>query len=91
MTEEILNKKVSETINALTLKLKRIASTEEELLLLMYKYENIYQIVLSEFCNEKKARLLIREIKEIKKIPSYKHDNRPKHKKNKFITSKKMK
>ena len=67
MTEEILNKKVSETINALTLKLKRIALTEEELLLLMYKYENIYQIVLSEFCNEKKARLLIREIKEIKK------------------------
>ena len=54
MTEENLNKKVSETINALTLKLKRIALTEVELLLLMCKYENIYQIVLSEFCNEKK-------------------------------------
>ena len=52
----------------------------------MYKYENIYQIVLSEFCNEKKARLIIRDIKEIKKIPSYKHDNRTTHKKNKFIT-----
>ena len=86
MTDEMFNKKVIDTINALTLKLKRITLTEEELLLLMYKYENIYQIVLSEFCNEKKARLLIREIKEIKKIPSYKHDNRPKHKKNKFIT-----
>ena len=86
MTDEMFTKKVSDTINAITLKLKRITLTEEELLLLMYKYENIYQIVLSEFCNKKKARLLIREIKEIKKIPSYKHDNRPKHKKNKFIT-----
>ena len=57
MTEEMLNKKVSDTINALTLKLKRIALTEEELLLLMYKYENIYQIVLSEFCNEKKSKI----------------------------------
>ena len=57
MTEEMFNKKVSDTINALTLKLKRIALTEEELFLLMYKYENIYQIVLSEFCNEKKSKI----------------------------------
>ena len=53
MAEEMLNKKVSDAINALTLKLKRIALTEE-LFILMYQYENIYQIVLSEFCNEKK-------------------------------------
>ena len=54
----MFNKKVSDTINALTLKLKRITLTEEELLLLMYKYENIYQIVLSEFCNEKKNKIV---------------------------------
>ena len=51
MTEEILNKKVSETVEAL----KGTELTEEELFKLMYENEKIYQIVLSDLSKEEKA------------------------------------
>ena len=63
MTEKWLNETVESVVNAL--KLRRWDLTEEELFYLMYRNENIYQTVLSKFCNEKKARLIIREIKRV--------------------------
>ena len=63
MTEKMLNETVESVVNAL--KLRRLDLTEEELFYLMYRNENIYQTVLSKFCNEKKARLIIREIKRV--------------------------
>ena len=63
MTEKWLNETVESVVNAL--KLRRWDLTEEELFYLMYRNENIYQTVLSKFCNEKKARLIIREINRV--------------------------
>ena len=51
MTEKWLNKKVSETVEAL----KGTELTEEELFKLMYENEKIYQIVLSDLSKEEKA------------------------------------
>ena len=52
MTEEILNKKVSEIVEVL----KGTELTEEELFKLMYENEKIYQIVLNDkLCKEEKA------------------------------------
>ena len=63
MTEAKLNEIVENVVNAL--KLRRLDLTGEELFYLMYRHENIYQTVLSKFCNEKKTRLIIREIKRV--------------------------
>ena len=63
MTEKWLNETIESVVNAL--KLRRWDLTEEELFYLMYRNENIYQTVHSKFCNEKKARLIIREIKRV--------------------------
>ena len=63
MTEKWLNETVESVVNAM--KLRRMKFNKEKLFNFMYENENIYQIVLNNFCSEKKARLIIREIKEI--------------------------
>ena len=63
MTEKMLNEIVESVVNAL--KIRRMIINEEELFDLMYRNENIYQLVLGKFCSEKKARLIIKELKEI--------------------------
>ena len=63
MTEKWLNETVQSVVNAM--KIRRWKINDEELFHLMYKHEKIYQIVLSKFCSEKKARLIIKELKEI--------------------------
>ena len=63
MTEKWLNETVQSVVNAM--KIRRMKINDEELFHLMYQHENIYQLVLSEFCSEKKARLIIRELKEL--------------------------
>ena len=63
MTEKWLNETVESVVNAL--KIRRMIIDEEELFLLMYQHENIYQLVISKFCSEKKARFIIKALKEI--------------------------
>ena len=63
MTEKWLNETVQSVVNAM--KIRRWKINDEELFHLMYKYEKIYQIVLSKFRSEKKARFIIRELKEL--------------------------
>ena len=62
MTEKWLNETVQSVVNAMKIRRWKI---NDELFHLMYKHEKIYQIVLSKFCSEKKARLIIKELKEI--------------------------
>ena len=61
----MLNDIVESVVNAL--KVRRMVITEEEVFDLMRCHENIYQIVISKFCSEKKARFIIRELKEMSK------------------------
>ena len=63
MTEKWLNETVESVVNAL--KIRRMIIDREELFLLMYQHENIYQLVVSKFCSEKKARLIIKAWEEI--------------------------
>ena len=63
MTEKWLNETVQSVVNAM--KIRRMKINDEELFHLMYKHEKIYQIVLRKFCSEKKARFIIRELKEL--------------------------
>ena len=60
----MLNEIVESVVNAL--KVRRMIINEKEVFdQLMYRHENIYQIVMSKFCSEKKARFIIRELKEM--------------------------
>ena len=63
MTEQMLNEIVESVVNAL--KVRRMIINEKEVFDLMYRHENIYQIVMSKFCSEKKARFIIRGLKEM--------------------------
>ena len=63
MTEQMSNEIVESVVNAL--KVRRMIINEKEVFDLMYRHENIYQIVMSKFCSEKKARFIIRELKEM--------------------------
>ena len=63
MTEQMLNEIVESVVNAL--KVRRMIINEKEVFDLMRHHENIHQIVISKFCSEKKARFIIRELKEM--------------------------
>ena len=63
MMEKCYNENFESVLNAL--KIKRMKIDEADLLCYMLTNENINQLVLSKFCSEKKARLIIRELKEL--------------------------
>ena len=63
MMEKCYSENFESVLNAL--KIKRMKIDEADLLCYMLLYENINQLVLSKFCSEKKARLIIRELKEL--------------------------
>ena len=63
MIAKCFNENFESVLNAL--KIKRMKIDEADLLCYMLLYENINQLVLSKFCSEKKARLIIRELKEL--------------------------
>ena len=63
MMGKCFNENFESVLNAL--KIKRMKIDEADLLCYMLLYENINQLVLSKFCSEKKARLIIRELKEL--------------------------
>ena len=59
----MLNEIVESIVNAL--KVRRMIINEKEVFDLMRRHENIHQIVISKFCSVKKARFIIRELKEM--------------------------
>ena len=61
MTEQMLNEIVESVVNAL--KVRRMIINEKEVFDLMYRHENIYQIVMSKFCSEKKSKIYNKRIK----------------------------
>ena len=63
MMEKCYNENFESVLNAL--KIKRMKIDEADLLCYMLTNENINQLMLSKFCSEKKARLIIRELKEL--------------------------
>ena len=63
MMEKCYNENFESVLNAL--KIKRMKIDEADLLCYMLTNDNINQLVLSKFCSEKKARLIIRELKEL--------------------------
>ena len=66
MMEKCYNENFESVLNAL--KIKRMKIDEADLLCYMLTNENINQLVLSKFCSEKKARLIKRELKELKEL-----------------------
>ena len=64
MTEEILNELVSSVVYALKMEGSK-GITEGSLFDLMYRHENIYQIVFKKCSNKRKAKLIKKEIMEM--------------------------
>ena len=62
MMEKCFNENFESVLNAL--KIKRMKIDEADLLCYMLLHENINQLVLCKFCSEKKARLIIKVLKE---------------------------
>ena len=62
MMEKCYNENFESVLNALKLK-RRMKIDEADLLCYMLTNENINQLVLSKFCSEKKARLIIKELR----------------------------
>ena len=64
MTEKMLNELVSGVVVAMQMEGSR-GMTEELLFDLMYRHENIYQIVFSKYNNRRKARSIKREMSKL--------------------------
>ena len=64
MTEQMLNEIVSSVVNALKMEGSK-EITDGSLFDLMYRHENIYQIVLSKRSSKRKAKLIKKEIMEM--------------------------
>ena len=64
MTEQMLNEIASSVVNALKMEGSK-EITEVSLFDLMYRHENIYQIVLSKRSSKRKAKLIKKEMVEM--------------------------